>query len=740
MDQILHLKDELDVMKRDLENKFGLLENKFRLLENLLDSGKDTRSSNRRDTRSSKSDKNDPFTQMQSLVSQARAENKEWHNSFATILNSFGARLEAVAAMPPITQETAATAPQPEAASSTEAGGTTASSPLTELSLPPAASQEPDDSSTSAASAGEYETAASSPLTEVGSIPELSSPDLDAGRSPPPKQGSLSLAVEDMGESLVPHLKTLIEQGGFAGAVSVENLPEVDWETVAQSSRQPEEEFLYSQQCTPTIGGCCTLRSSPAVNFEFPDLFNIEPPEADIRSFLQEFISNASEPALYYVGSGLTADFDSLLHPGDLAQICGRLGIADLRGIASMFWHLGERGSATAWHREDGPDYRSCSIVLAGWKDWIRIRNDYAAKFTAFIRRHWTTGTCDQAIRHLSVLVSPDQLDKEGIEYELRRAGPGDMIVTEPGEYHAIVNSTSCLALSINFVLVDEEIIPEGIRVCEGCGLYQLVKDNLIPGFIVDDTGAPSNGARRHGTMTLRKRPNNSDEPQEHSIGGPSQARSRKRKKTTIFAPQMTVLAGAVSGQEALSRLCFLIESWTNKSTCFELDGASNDKVKLVSIIQKLEGAERLAEFLRRLAQARLAEIIDERRGNRRQIDSQTIDNLLGAVGWENTKALRKKLHGYLDQGRKWNKLCGDSPGLLCLIPPNREDKQNPGAKGQDYQELGPGAIRTLHDSLKGNDLACRMLQKGGEFQQCIWQQKTVPMDISKYASSFVEG
>ena len=119
-------------------------------------------------------------------------------------------------------------------------------------------------------------------------------------------------------------------------------------------------------------------------------------------------------------------------------------------------------------------------MVLIGWKLWIKIRRSHTAKFEAFIRKHWPTNKCDQFVRHVQVIVSPDKLRKEKIEFEMKLAGPGDLIVTHPREYHMVVNMTDNFALAINFLPPGNPVVPGDTPVCPECGL-SLPRPDLVP-------------------------------------------------------------------------------------------------------------------------------------------------------------------------------------------------------------------------------------------------------------------
>ncbi|KAK3360767.1 hypothetical protein B0T25DRAFT_447357, partial [Lasiosphaeria hispida] len=68
---------------------------------------------------------------------------------------------------------------------------------------------------------------------------------------------------------------------------------------------------------------------------------------------------------------------------------------------------------------------------------------------------------------HASLLISPRRLKLESIQFKLICAGPGEMVITEPRQYYAVINLTASLAISTNFVFLGEEALPATLAQCE---------------------------------------------------------------------------------------------------------------------------------------------------------------------------------------------------------------------------------------------------------------------------------
>jgi len=84
---------------------------------------------------------------------------------------------------------------------------------------------------------------------------------------------------------------------------------------------------------------------------------------------------------------------------------------------------------------------RSYNLNVFGEKLWILIDLNHTSEFEeALVIWLSDGGSCDQFVRHCNLLIMPARLRKEGIEFELICAGLGDMVLTKPRRYHAVIN------------------------------------------------------------------------------------------------------------------------------------------------------------------------------------------------------------------------------------------------------------------------------------------------------------
>jgi len=160
----------------------------------------------------------------------------------------------------------------------------------------------------------------------------------------------------------------------------------------------------------------------------------------------------------------------------------------------------------------------------------------------------------------------------------------------------------------------------------------------------------------------------------------------------------------------------------------FKIDKSRSLIIQLINVISILGERSLLTDFLNRLTRLKLAEIIDNRKVGRSNTDPSTITNLIHDLKWKDTQKSRDKLRNYLKDGRKWKRICGKFDGLLCLIPPNWEDKENPRkASGRIYQEMSDDDIRLFHSLLDSNQLIEPMCRVGNAFQASLWDNMAVP-------------
>lgn len=175
---------------------------------------------------------------------------------------------------------------------------------------------------------------------------------------------------------------------------------------------------------------------------------------------------------------GVLGELTALVAPG------ARLGShGDLLGITSPYQHFGEVNSGTAFHKEDG-ELGSLNLTIYGYSVWILIDLEHNKAFLDLClanRAQEPSPLCDQIVRHGNHFFSPDFLTTYNIKHRIEVVGPGELIVTRPNEYHAVLNLCRGMKCAINVAWPGYGLAhsPWGeTSVCDNCGLSALADDD----------------------------------------------------------------------------------------------------------------------------------------------------------------------------------------------------------------------------------------------------------------------
>ena len=598
------------------------------------------------------------------------------------------------------------------------------------------------------------ETASSSHGTGSESVnsPESDAESLDTGRTAvsksldcslstqAPGSGTTStstLSIEQMGANLVQHTMRLAADESFAGIVAVENLPPIDWGNFKGSIQQPslDHDFLGVEYFQLAVSGTVGLRVSQQRKFKFPNLSKTpdEPSRKECENYVRNLIDNPpKDPIEYYVGPSLASGLplsklDSLLHSGQLARL------KSIPGANVIYWHVGKKGSGTGFHVEDARKWRSFNMVIGGRKLWIFIRTSHTVKFEAFVKKNWRCNDCHQFVRHQNLLISPETLKREGIAFDLICVGPGQMVVTEPEQYHAVINISDCFAISINFLPPGEAIFPPNLRICTDCGLYPLAQKEFIRVPSTKDRSVPPidrivSVPKRRGTDNDLQLEKGAKRIMNGDMSAPMQLQrvvTEMRSINKLYrypshehgaTPKIFSLATAIMSQAAAAQFHHLVTSTRELKTTstIRLDVSEEPSSRLVQRLRRIDTSGRrsmLEKFVVRTLQVFLAKELTPEDG-RQRVDSALIKNALEETGWK-----RDTLYYHLKQGRKWTRICGDYEGLLCfffLEPTNPFE-----ISADQYLSMEDNDLKIFHDLLK-SDYITAICSAGKAFQGCL--------------------
>ncbi|KAH8650307.1 JmjC domain, hydroxylase-domain-containing protein [Tricladium varicosporioides] len=507
--------------------------------------------------------------------------------------------------------------------------------------------------------------------------------------------------------------------------LAVEGLPPLNVEEAYYN--QPGKGHCTNFSCQPDSRGCVKVTKKQNQEIKFP---GFPLPESQTESWsqrsLKEFwestLKDPPQDMVYVIGDPLFPDIE--LSPGEgLKRIDG---YKKLRGIGTKYVYLGFGVSCSIMHGEDAK-FRSMNLLRSGeHKLWLVVEPIYEKELELRMRQEFPKmANCSQAVRHLSRVIAPSKLDEWKIPYSLDYCKPGEAIVTEPGAFHQVLNMGANYAIAINILYSSSPTVPKGYKFCQkSCDPHAITAAHLR----LREKGGPLAEVQANQRTRL---------PQGSVTAVPPNIIPSKRKaipaepqsRIPLVTPHIGSLLEAVCGKEAFLHLCSLIRSWRDRSKpLFEIDKARPPAMQLVNVIGILGERSLLAEFLDRLARVKLADIIDDGKAGRSNADPSAITNLIRDLQWNDTQKSREKLRNYLKDGRKWKRICGRFDGLLCLIPPNREDKENPRrASGRMYQDLSDDDIQQFHSLLDSNQLIGPMCQVGNTFQASLWDNTVVP-------------
>ena len=546
--------------------------------------------------------------------------------------------------------------------------------------------------------------AASSPLSEVDSemiITPTSMSSATSQESASPVCGSSqTMSIEDMGPKLVDTLTDLASSVSFSGKITIHDLYQVEWADIA-SQFLPKQQFAHlavEYRALDDLPGCVSLVKARSRQFKIPNTptTSIRPTIQDITIYLDKIVRDPPRsPLAYYVGPQLIPSFGHLLHSGpELAKL------DDIPGVNSVYDHLGERGSGTAFHHEDA-HFWSCNLTLFGWKAWILVREHHTAKFEDFVRSLWPD-KCDQFVRHYCLLFAPSSLRHHGIEFDIHCTGPGDLMVTRPRQYHAVINYSDSYAISTNFLPAGEAAIPSELRVCPECGLNDLYKQTKTAtqktSSLTKATSRLKANTHERQNSKLIKALDNRGQTENRNI--PS-ANTTEGDSSDHQRDHISKLAMAIRSKSTLSQFCSLVaarRSQQDNGSFRDTNDYEEGFAQCVSNLNSSETGSDLQKLRVRLDQIRLVDNLENTRSGQLRCTSEVKQRVLKRFNWTESR-----LEDHQKKGNKWRKICGPFPGLLCFMFPQRGNVDK--IKQKDYFDLASDSaqLEAFHRLLRNN-------------------------------------
>ncbi|KAI8663481.1 JmjC domain-containing protein [Fusarium keratoplasticum] len=535
----------------------------------------------------------------------------------------------------------------------------------------------------------------------------LTSPDTSVPDSP----SQFTLSEADMGEGLVEALERIIKRDDSMHKISVPNLP-VDLDLIKAavkaelSAPNPDWQFT-ANRFVPGPKGEGYMRayiSKRQSHFAFPDFPDkvVIPTEEEARKWLDDYFDNPPKGIVPYFTGHLDLPYGDLLNPGTTL-----LDNPKLLDLHRPYWHIGGDKSANRFHIEDyscsedeSPcGLRSANLVLEGVKLWTAIKVHHTKKFEAFVAKNWDCNECSQHVGHQSLLISPLILEREGIDFEIKVQGRGELMLTGRSQYHMVVNMGSNIAISMNHLQRGDRLKSTALRQCVKCGVLDDTVTRVPPPKSSEPrTPLPSipnpppeqSEARSPLPTLLGKRPR-TDQQGTQTSGRETRADTAARRKLNALeeeirkrdpacriprvprdsdsTPPEKVFKAAASVQSSLAVKQFisLVDEWRRRDEHMFLSGDTRDILlqhgkRLAAAI----GKSSLSKFLYRYAQACVARELDmqmKKRGSIRRSKEDT-ERLAQQLGMET-----EELKAHLEDGRIWNSICGpEDDGLLPFL------------------------------------------------------------------------
>lgn len=455
-----------------------------------------------------------------------------------------------------------------------------------------------------------------------------------------------------------------------------------------------------------------------------------KPSISEATEFIEQLIREPLTNPISYYGGNAKALSRPPLQPGHVLSNVPNLTMAN-----QEYYHIGPRGSGTAFHCEDSC-WRSLNIVDLGVKVWLLIPESHTEKFEAFIRKHWSCNDCSQFVRHQSLLVAPSRLRSEGVNFDIKVAGPGDVVLTRPRQYHVVVNYSYCIARSINFLLPGEPVFSGNISVCALCGLFgfrqchnlQVVTSPLLGNEASKQThrkrppplGVAAN-TRAGLAATAQQTP---DQPE--TITGVwrmvkiAEPLCRLPRPDECLRIRAFKLVCAVWSRHAIQTLAEVVELRRNSEQSIPL--SQNPELRLEQRLRRIRrstAASSLYKLQRRIDQVRLFEEREEHLQGGLRLEKNVLGLILEKLGWT-----YDKYNYHLNEGKQWKALCRSYPGLLSFIPLSGGHAS--GAKKIKHFQFDLPELNEFHRLLNSNDYTRRICRIGEVVQGMLEEPREI--------------
>lgn len=531
-------------------------------------------------------------------------------------------------------------------------------------------------------------------------------------------------------------VEQMLRMPDFEGIFEIEDLPKPDWQRLEEAATPDPlgEDYYTAVQWShfDDIEGLAKLHdASSRANRKFRSPYNcpsptLRPTVEEAERILDSLCNKPGEneksrdslpshgnlfpaPAIQYiVGPAMTDEYEGFLSCGTQLE---REVVGECPGINTLYTMIGEPYSGTALHIEDN-GYWSCNINLDGYKIWTCIEPEARDAFESAIKdaskacnsastcgtERQSQTTCDQFVRHQSLVASPKWLRANEIPFKILCAGPGEAVITRPNQYHSVVNVGRAYSCAMNFVMPGQEPFPSDVKTCKECGMHPVMQD-------IQGRRSPPDMPRLR-PRKQRKLLQSSDEADRQSL----------LKQVQQYAPDFILpfikidavsvhvvkLAAVLTGPSTMSRLARIaIAAFESPIHITQKELGGQDMDGFIFRYRKDDESVRRQQFTA-LVQRRL-------RVDMAQICSKSITGGRRVLRPGFVQLLRKRLQCSYDsinsrrkEGQTVLNICRGHHGLLALLPFHGSDMD---VNFAYYVDLRKEDTALLHDILEKNDV-----------------------------------
>lgn len=479
------------------------------------------------------------------------------------------------------------------------------------------------------------------------------------------------------------------------------------------------------------------LELGSAPSWAAPDLDTPVERPSDAHAYYDQLLQDPPRDDLpYYVGPLPPSQLDSLF-PSGITQ----LGLVP--GVTTLYGHLGVKGSGTPFHCEDG-NCRSYNLVFFGYKLWILINTKDTAIFEELVAGMDSCRgpRCDQFVRKSQVILAQEDLKAAKVRFEILIAGPGDMVVTYPRQYHLVINLTTSFAIATNFLLPGEVPIHPRTKLCPCCGFYP------IPNIDCVKLGGEEGRARQKTRQKSRDaRPRQVPATPALSM---SETAGKRRATATMAQPtpkrpmnslpdrdRICTMVERLGSRQAITRFQAMVGRWrqddTPIRTLFNLPADAEGKARaLWTLDSRLQARGILSQLYRIATQIKFVQQIDELTGKAGNNSTRTPqgaqEQILHILGLSSSQQYQQRMKPY----RKWHQIFAPPyTGMLCFLPFGEEgfsEKEYSSMKISGEVDLFRAYLGRQASSTKLNTVGCVFLDclwEGLDFPEYLWESRT---------------